>query len=128
MLNGLTCCFLGGAIGSGKQYISWIHEEDMNRLWMRAMEDARWKGIYNATSPHPVANADFMRELRRLWRRPWVPPLPAWLVPLGCWVLRTEPVLALTGRRGVPARLMAAGFEFHHPDLRRALARLFRHP
>ncbi|HSJ00813.1 MAG TPA: TIGR01777 family oxidoreductase [Verrucomicrobium sp.] len=126
MLVNLTRCFLGGAIGNGRQYISWIHEEDMNRLWQRAIEDPAMNGTYNATSNDPVPNATFMKELRRALRRPWTPPLPAWLVPLGCWMLRTEPVLALTGRRGVPARLLAEGFQFHHPELRPALTQLFR--
>lgn len=125
MLVNLTRCFLGGAIGSGRQYISWIHEADMIRLWERAMDDSRMEGVYNATSPGPVPNATFMRELRRALHRPWSPPLPAFLVPLGCWFLRTEPVLALTGRRGVPARLKEEGFEFHHTNLRQALRQLF---
>jgi uncharacterized protein (TIGR01777 family) len=126
MLAGLTRAFLGGAIGSGRQYISWIHEDDMNRLWLRAIEDPDLSGTFNATSPHAVTNAEFMRELRCVLRRPWSPPLPAFLVPIGCWLLRTEPVLALTGRRGVPARLRTAGFEFEHAELGPALEGLFR--
>jgi uncharacterized protein len=125
MLVGLTKCFLGGAIGGGRQFISWIHESDMNRLWLRAIEDSTMIGIYNATAPHAVTNAEFMRELRRVLHRPWVPPLPASLVPLGCFFLRTEPVLPLTGRRGVPARLSAEGFDFTFPDLRPALRDLY---
>jgi len=124
MLTGLTRCFLGGAIGTGRQYISWIHEADMNRLWLRAIEDESMNGIYNATSPGPVTNAQFMSELRRVLHRPWSPPLPAFLVPIGCWFLRTEPVLALTGRRGVPARLQEQGFEFQYTELRPALTSL----
>lgn len=126
MLAGLTRAFLGGAIGKGRQYISWIHEDDMNRLWLRAIEDDSMTGIYNATSPQAVTNAEFMRTLRGVLHRPWSPPLPAFLVPLGCWFLRTEPVLALTGRRGIPARLLKAGFEFQHTELRRALETIFR--
>lgn len=127
MLAGLTRAFLGGAIGRGRQYISWIHEEDMNRLWLRAIEDENMSGLYNATSPHAVTNAEFMRILRRVLHRPWSPPLPTFLVPVGCWLLRTEPVLALTGRRGIPARLLKAGFEFRHTDLKPALKTIF-HP
>ena len=127
MLAGLTRAFLGGAIGRGRQYISWIHEEDMNRLWLRAIEDEKMSGLYNATSPHAVTNAEFMRTLRKVLHRPWSPPLPTFLVPVGCWFLRTEPVLALTGRRGIPARLLKAGFEFRHTDLEPALKTIF-HP
>ncbi len=128
MLAGLTRAFLGGAVGGGGQFISWIHEADMNRLWLRAIEDEGMSGIYNAASPQAVTNAEFMRSLRRVLHRPWSPPLPAFLVPIGCWLLGTEPVLALTGRRGVPARLLAAGFEFQHADLERALADVFHKP
>jgi NAD dependent epimerase/dehydratase family enzyme len=66
-----------------------------------------------------------MHELRAVLRRPWSPPLPAFLVPIGCFFLRTEPVLALTGRRGIPARLTQEGFEFHHTALPEALHDLF---
>jgi uncharacterized protein (TIGR01777 family) len=128
MLVGLTRAFLGGAIGNGRQFISWIHEEDMNRLWLRAIEDASMSGIYNATTPGAVTNAEFMRTLRTVLRRPWSPPMPAFLVPIGCWFLRTEPVLALTGRRGDPARLREAGFEFTHPTLKPALENLLIKP
>lgn len=126
MLAGLTRAFLGGAIGNGRQYISWVHEEDMNRIWVRAIEDAELTGVCNATSPNAVTNAEFMRTLRKVLGRPWSPPLPAFLVPIGCWFLRTEPVLALTGRRGIPKKLQQADFDFHQPDLAPALENLFR--
>ncbi|RBP39600.1 hypothetical protein DES53_10927 [Roseimicrobium gellanilyticum] len=125
MLANLTKCYLGGAIGSGRQYISWLHVEDMNRLWLRAIEDERMSGVYNATAPEAVTNAGFMRELRSTLHRPWSPPMPAFLVPIGCFFLRTEPVLALTGRRGIPARLTQEGFEFRHAELPEALHDLF---
>ncbi len=125
MLAGLTKCFLGGAIGNGRQYISWLHVEDMNRLWLRAIEDESMSGVYNATAPTAVTNAEFMGELRRTLHRPWSPPLPAFLVPIGCFFLRTEPVLALTGRRGLPARLKQEGFEFRYTELPEALHDLF---
>jgi uncharacterized protein (TIGR01777 family) len=125
MLTALTKCFLGGAIGNGRQYISWLHVEDMNRLWQRAIEDERMNGVYNATAPTAVTNAEFMTVLRGTLHRPWSPPLPAFLVPIGCFFLRTEPVLALTGRRGIPARLTQEGFEFHHTELTEALHDLF---
>lgn len=116
-LAGLTRCFLGGPAGSGRQYISWIHIEDLCRLFLWAIENDQASGVYNATSPNPVTNAAFMRELRRVLRRPWAPPTPAPLVHVGCFLMRTEPVLALTGRRGVPARLLGQGFTFEHPTL-----------
>lgn len=120
----LTRWFLGGAVGTGKQYISWIHVDDVCRLVQWAIERSDVQGVYNATSPHAVTNGEFMQELRRVLHRPWVPRTPAWLVHIGSFFLRTEPVLALTGRRGVPTRLLHEGFQFKHTDLRETLTML----
>lgn len=120
-LAGLTRWFLGGAAGRGNQYISWIHIDDLCRLFLWAIEREDVQGVYNATSPEPVTNTQFMRELRRILHRPWVPPTPVLLVHLGCFFMRTEPVLALTGRRGIPTRLLEQGFEFQHPTLAESL-------
>jgi uncharacterized protein (TIGR01777 family) len=121
MLSKLTKCFLGGAVGTGRQYISWVHIDDLVRLVIRAIEDESMSGIYNVATPNPQTNADFMREFRRAHGRPWCPPTPALLVRLGCFILRTEPVLALTGRRVLPKRLNDAGFAFRFPELPDAL-------
>ena len=124
MLSKLTKCFLGGAVGSGRQYISWVHIDDLVRLVIRAIEDESMSGIYNVATPNPQTNADFMRSLRRAHGRPWCPPTPAPLVRLGCFILRTEPVLALTGRRVLPKRFMEMGFDFRFPNLSDALANI----
>ena len=126
LLELLTRWFLGGAVGSGKQYISWIHEVDMVRLFLRAIDEPNMQGVYNATGPEPVTNAEFMRQMRHALHRPWSPPTPAWAVPIGCWFMRTEPVLALTGRRGTPKRLMEEGFDFQFPRLQKALGHLYQ--
>jgi len=121
ILSMLTKCFLGGAVGSGRQYISWTHIDDLVALVVRAIEDETMSGIYNVATPNPVSNAQFMRALRRAHGRPWSPPTPAPLVRLGCFVMRTEPVLALTGRRVLPKRLAEMGFAFRYPELAGAL-------
>ncbi len=82
------------------------------------------EGVLHATGPEPTRNADLMAALRRSVGRPLAPPTPALLVRLGAVLLRTDPALALTGRRAVPARLLARGFQFAHPDLDEALADL----
>jgi len=125
-LERLTRWGLGGAIGNGRQYISWIHIEDLERIVLRAIADPTMAGVYNATAPDPRPNAAFMRALRRALGRPWSPPTPTPAVRLGCWLMRTEPVLALTGRRAIPQRLLAEGFAFTHPDLDGALNALYR--
>lgn len=108
---------LGGTVGNGKQYISWLHVDDLNAMFRWGIEREGTSGTYNATGPTPVTNAVFMRALRRAVRRPWSPPTPAPLVHVGAFFMRTEPSLALTGRRCVPARFAAQGFTFAHPDL-----------
>ena len=115
---------LGGTVGSGRQYLSWIHEDDLNAVIRRAIVDLSMEGIYVVTAPGPVTNREFMRELRHAVHRPWSPPVPAFLVRLGSIVLRTDPELALLGRRLVPTRLLREGFAFRFPELPAALSDL----
>jgi uncharacterized protein (TIGR01777 family) len=126
-LAGLARIGLGGRVGSGTQGISWIHELDMNRLFERAIENDSMAGAYIATAPHPVSNAEFMRELRRAVGMPIGLPASEWMVRIAAPLLmRTDPDLAIYGRYCVPARLGREGFEFRFPDLRPALQDLFR--
>jgi uncharacterized protein (TIGR01777 family) len=125
MLERLTRWGFGGSMGGGRQFISWIHWRDMNRLFIDAIGDRSIEGCYNAASPGPVTNAEFMRALRRVLGRPWSPPVPRLLVPFGCWMLGTEPVLALTGRRAIPARLIERGFAFEFLRFDSALDDIF---
>jgi uncharacterized protein (TIGR01777 family) len=114
--------FLGGTVGHGRQYISWIEIADFCSVCRWVIERPDAQGIYNVTGPVPATNADFMREVRRALGRPWSPPAPAWAVSLGArWLMRADPSLALTGRRCVPRRLAEEGFRFQHPDLRSTL-------
>jgi hypothetical protein len=92
---------------------------------IRFVLDSEIDGVLNITSPEPVQNETLMAELRRSLKRPWSPPVPAALVRGGAFLMRSDPALALTGRRCVPARLLDAGFEFEYPGLRDALDDLF---
>ncbi|WP_339735975.1 TIGR01777 family oxidoreductase [uncultured Gimesia sp.] len=117
---------LGGTVGSGKQGMSWIHAQDMNRLFYRAITDETMQGAYLATAPEPVSNADFMRELRRALKMPIGLPAASWMVRIGAPLLmRTDPELALYGRYCVSSRLRDEEFEFSFPDLTSALADLY---
>lgn len=120
---------LGGTVGSGRQGMSWIHEDDMNRLFERGLIDQSMKGVYVASSPHPVSNADFMGHLRRAVPWPKMPlALPAfeWMVRIAApLVLRTDPEIALYGRYVTSRRLAEEGFEFVYPRLPEALAACF---
>ena len=124
-LRGLARFGLGGRVGPGTQWISWVHVDDWLAI-VRAVlaPESRLEGVLHATGPEPARNADLMAALRRSAGRPAAPPTPAFLVRLGAVLLRTDPALALTGRRAVPARLLESGFRFAHPDLDEALADL----
>lgn len=129
-LAGLVRWGLGGRIASGQQWTSWIHVEDWLRIAVQVVEGqgpaGALSGVLHATSPQPVRNEELMRTLRAVLHRPAGPPTPAWLVRVGAVVLRTDPALALTGRRALPARLEEAGFAFEHPELREAMEDLLR--
>jgi uncharacterized protein (TIGR01777 family) len=117
---------VGGRIGTGQQWVSWLHIDDFLAIVDRVVTDQTLSGVVHATSPYPVRNIEMMRELRLAVHRPPAPPTPAWLVKLGAVVLRTDPALALTGRRATPAKLTAAGHPFHYPDFDGALSALVR--
>lgn len=126
-LSKLARLGLGGRIASGKQGMSWIHEADMNRLFLRSIDDETMTGAYIATAPNPVSNAEFMRELRRAVGMPIGLPAPAFGVRLAAPLfLRTDPELALYGRYCVPKRLQVEGFEFRYLTIREAMADLYR--
>ena len=117
---------LGGRVGHGRQGISWLHEEDMNRIFARAIADERMSGAYIATAPNPVSNAEFMRALRDAVGMPVGLPAMEWMVRIAApLLLRTDPELALYGRYCVSRRLREEGFEFRFPDLPSALRDLY---
>jgi hypothetical protein len=115
----------GGKVGSGTQGISWIHETDLNRLFERALVSSSMQGPYIASSPNPVPQADFMRELRGAFGMPLGLPAASWMVRLGVPLfLRTDPELVLYGRYVVSKRLREVPFDFQFPRLRGALSDL----
>ncbi|HEV3344233.1 MAG TPA: DUF1731 domain-containing protein [Pirellulales bacterium] len=120
---------LGGRVGAGTQGVSWIHETDLNRLFELSLVDSTTRGVYVATSPNPVPQHVFMRELRRALRVPIGLPASSWMARIGAPLfMRTDPELALYGRYVVSKRLAAEGFEFRFPDLRAALNDLMADP
>ena len=126
VLAKLTRLFLGGQVGDGKQFISWIHQNDLTRIFMAATELTSMHGTYNAVAPNPVTNAEFMRELRRTLHRPWSPPVPKFAVRVGARLMGTEPSLAFASQRAEPRRLLEEGFGFDFSDLRSALEDLLQ--
>jgi uncharacterized protein (TIGR01777 family) len=128
VLARLAKYFAGAPAGHGRQMISWIHAHDMDRIFLRAVADSTLEGTFNACTAGAVSNAEFMSELRTIYHRPWMPSLPAWMVQAAAWIMGSEGSLALTGRRGLPGRLMESGFRFDYPALGPALDELLLGP
>lgn len=110
---------LGGRVGDGRQFWSWITLEDVVGAFLLALSNPAVSGPVNAVAPNPVRNAEFVRELGSVLLRPTVFPLPAFLVR-GLFGEMGE-VLLLASARVQPAKLEAAGFRFRHPELPEAL-------
>src|SRR6266550_1987684 len=125
LLGKLTRWFLGGQVGNGRQYLSWIHIADLSRMVLASIENQELTGVFNATSPNPVPNAEFMRELRRTLHRPGSPPVPEFAARIGSWLMGTEADLALVSQRCVPKRFIEKDFSFEFPTLRQALTNIF---
>ncbi len=124
VMSRLTKLYLGGSVGSGRQFISWIHLTDLTRMFVEAIECADLSGPFNAVAPSPVTNAEFRGELRRALHRPWSPPAPEFVVRLGARLMGSDPALALTSQRCAPRRFMAEGFVYQFPELAPALNNL----
>jgi uncharacterized protein (TIGR01777 family) len=106
---------LGGTIGSGRQFVSWIHEEDFVRAVLWLIEHSELDGPLNLAAPNPLANEEFMRDLRAAWGIPFGLPASELMLEIGAFVLRSESELALKSRWVVPARLLESGFTFDFP-------------
>jgi uncharacterized protein (TIGR01777 family) len=119
---------LGGKMGPGNQYMSWIHEDDFARAVDWIIEHEVLKGPVNLASPNPLPNREFMRVFRKVCRRPIGLPAPTWMLGLGTRLLGTEAELVLKSRRVVPARLQATGFQFKFPKWPEALQNIVRGP
>ena len=110
---------LGGVVGSGRQYMSWIALDDLVGAIRHVIGDGDVAGAVNAVAPLPVTNREFTRTLGRVLGRPTLAPLPAPVVRLLFGEMGEA--LLLDGARALPARLQAAGFRFRHPGLEAAL-------
>lgn len=111
---------LGGPLGSGKQWMSWISQDDLLAAVLFALDTPGLAGPVNLTAPNPVTNAEFTRVLARQLHRPAIFPAPAFALRLALGQMADETLLA--SARVLPARLTAAGFRFTHPTIQQALA------
>jgi uncharacterized protein len=109
---------VGGPVAGGRQYISWIHAEDVIGMMLAALEDERWSGPVNATAPDPVSNRDFSKALGRVLGRPSLLPVPG-LALRALYGQMAE--IVTSGARVMPAKALVLGYQFAYPQLEPAL-------
>ncbi|MGE5253255.1 MAG: TIGR01777 family oxidoreductase [Planctomycetaceae bacterium] len=115
--------YLGGPLGSGKQWFSWIHIEDLTRAFLFLVEHPELSGPVNFTAPNPVRNKELARALGRVLGRPAFLPAPGFLLRM---VLGEFGSILLEGQRVLPRKLLQAGFQFRYPEIDGALRQVIR--
>nr|MBF0222082.1 TIGR01777 family protein [Desulfobulbaceae bacterium] len=109
---------VGGTIGSGKQAFSWIHLEDLTKVFETVISDQSCRGIYNVTAPEPATNRELTKELGRILSRPTILPVPEFVLNI---LFGEGAQILTTGQKVYPKRLLDAGFSFKYPTLNSAL-------
>lgn len=113
---------VGAALGTGKQYLPWIHIDDLCGMFIHAMEN-RLEGAYNAGSPNQHNNKEFTKVLARVLKKPlWLPNVPAFVMKL---ILGSRALLVLEGSRVSPKKIQDSGFHFKYQDLEEALVEIY---
>ncbi|HEU5079180.1 MAG TPA: TIGR01777 family oxidoreductase [Opitutaceae bacterium] len=115
MLLHLVRLGVGGRAGSGRQFVSWIHENDFIAAVLWLITHSELSGPVNLAAPNPLPNQDFMETLCRAWGKKFALAGPAWLLPIAAYCMRTETELILKSRRVVPTRLIQSNFGFTYP-------------
>jgi len=124
-LLGLVRHGLGGKVGDGRQFMSWVHFEDFVRAINWLIEHDEIDGVVNIAAPNPLPNADFMKILREVSHTRVGLPTARWMLEVGAILMQTEPELILKSRRVVPGRLLERGFIFNYPHWREAARALY---
>jgi uncharacterized protein (TIGR01777 family) len=109
---------IGGPVAGGRQYVPWIHLDDVVGAMLFCLDNAAATGPINLTAPHPVTNTELSHTLGRVLKRPAVLPVPASALKL---LYGEMAQIVITGQRVMPARLTELGYAFRHPDLESAL-------
>ena len=115
--------FAGGRMGSGRQYVSWIHRLDYLEMVRWIIGTPAVEGPVNATAPHPVTNREFARALGHGLRRPSIVPAPSFALKILLGEMADS--LVLTGQRVIPARAQAHGYHFRYPEIDIAMRGIF---
>ena len=121
ILRRLARLGLGGRMGSGKQFVSWIHEKDFCRGTEWILEHPELAGPVNMAAPCPLTNSEMMQTFRQVCGIPIGLPAAEWMLEIGAFVMRTETELLLKSRRVAPGKLLGKGFHFQFPKLEEAL-------
>ena len=103
---------LGGTLGNGKQYVSWIHDQDFVQAVLWLIQHEELDGAVNLAAPNPLPNSEFLQSLRKAWGISWGLPATDWMLEMGAFLLRSETELMLKSRRVVPKRMLESGFSF----------------
>jgi uncharacterized protein len=109
---------VGGPVAGGRQYLSWIHADDVVGIYLAALDDPAWSGPVNATAPAPATNKDFSRALGRVLRRPAFAPVPAFAVKT---LYGQMAEIVTKGQRALPRRAQELGYSFRHTEIEAAL-------
>ncbi len=115
---------LGGPMGHGKQWMSWIHRDDLIGIIYFLVENEKISGAVNGTAPNPVSNKEFSRVLGKVLKRPAFLPMPAFLLKIMLGEMAEE--LLLSGRRVIPKKVQQAGYTFKYTELEKALRDILR--
>ncbi|NJM72369.1 MAG: TIGR01777 family protein [Scytonema sp. RU_4_4] len=115
--------FAGGPIGSGRQWFSWIHVDDVVNLILQALTKPQMQGVYNATAPHPVRMAQLSQTMGKVMNRPSWLPVPAFAIEA---LLGDGAMVVLEGQQVLPKRTLESGFEYKYPNLEPALAQILK--
>lgn len=126
VLIGLVRCGLGGTVGEGRQFVSWITDHDFVRAVDLLITHDDISGPVNITSPNPIPQREFMAILRSAWGFPVGLKTPGWMAEIGAFIMRTDTELLLKSRRVIPGRLLNAGFRFDWPSWESAAVDLIR--
>ncbi len=123
-LRQLTKLGLGGQIGHGKQFVSWIHELDFCRSIELLINKNAFSGVFNIASPNPITNKSMMHSLRKILKSPIGLRATRWMLEIGTFILRTESELVLKSRKVLPQKLLDAGFDFNYPNFEQAIQQI----
>ncbi|OVE75488.1 TIGR01777 family protein [bacterium E08(2017)] len=126
MLASAVNSLMGGTVGNGLQYMSWIHIDDLCGILLEAIENEAMAGVYNAVAPGAVSNKDFMAALRKDLRKPWSPPVPEFIIRAVTGPMGSNSDLILHGQNVVPQRLLDNNYQFKYRGLSGALGDLSR--